>query len=227
MAADKQPRYFRFLRGEVLPRGKKVLLHRNVVVAIIVAIASASLSMVLPGSTTFPNATFTTYCTATVTYAALSFGGAMTCAILAVSLPVDRLLMTMVVNSTGNGGPYIPTQDGVVAKGTGDRALPGHFGKDFRSWYADLVFTYLWTAVAQLILAVSSMICLALMGDTPLAPEHFHVGTSLALLVMAGTTTFAVLQLASCLKTLMQFARRRDDFIRSDLVAGGHTNSEG
>ena len=115
--------WFRFFRREVLPRGRSVFLHRNVRLATSLAIVVATGIRFIPRAAPFPAITFSDFCTATLVFSGLSYGGAMTCSVLAIGLPADRVfLATMAVNSTQRGAVlYRPVSDGLVRQS--DRGL--------------------------------------------------------------------------------------------------------
>lgn len=216
---SSSPRLFRFLRREVLPRWRSVFLHRNAIVALAAGVGVATamqLSTAGPAGTAI---TFTDLCTATLAFAGLSFGGAMTCCVLAIGLPADRVLETMVVNAIDSETSYRPTETGLVDVSTG---LPvddaDRFGSNFRSLYSDLVFVFMITAVAQLLLACVSLICMASVGGSVLSPPKAQTGPFAALVVMISFCVYAIAQLASSLRALSSVARNRDSFLRADLV---------
>jgi hypothetical protein len=210
--------WFRFFRREVLPRWRGVFLHRNLWLSVSLGLGLALALRIVPTDAPFPAITFTDLCTATLAFAGLSFGGAMTSGVLAVGMPPDRVLRTMVVNSTDSETRYVITLEGVVEQGTKERAKRSDFPTGFRSLYSDLVFVFLYSAVAQLLLAVTSMACIAAIGGSFLSPERFAWQAFIGLSAITGVSTYAVLQLASSLKALSSVARNRDSFMRADLL---------
>lgn len=167
---------------------------------------------------------FSTVSGALTAFAGLSFGGCITSATVAIALPNDRLLATMSLNSMDkatSGITVAKTDAGLVAKDrsgkTPDKSL---FDSTFRSHYVELIFTFVYTAYVQLLLAVISVVVLLLQGSQPLAQESCNFGTRISLFVLVATFVYSLLQLIASLETLVSIGKIRDIYARSDLIDG-------
>lgn len=209
--------WFRFLRQEVLPRGTAVIFHRNVNSALALSLLSCTGVWFIPDSGSFPVTKFSELATATLAFAGLSFGGAIGAVLMAIGLPTGPMFDTMVVNSTASDRRFVVGESGPVDQ-EGNKMTKTHFDKSFRSLYLDLIFVFQMAAVAQLMLAVTSVLVLVFVGASAIRPETPAWTPAIALAAMTFFTSYAVLQLASSLRALNGLARNRDLYHRRSLL---------
>lgn len=164
--------------------------------------------------------TFSSVSTALLAFAALSFGGCVTGATVAIALPNDRLLTTMAVNGSGRSAVRVSVVDGALAAidEDGQRVTSGDYAKDFRSYYSDLVFTFIYSGVIQLILALASVVVLVLLGDqTVAAASGCDWWRRISTFTLATVFIYSLLQLMASLSALLSIANSRDRYARADL----------
>lgn len=208
------------VRRQVFPRLGEVLRHPNFVVSVSVGIATFIVTWLADLSAPYPVIAFKDLTGATLTFAGISFGGAVAGATLALSLPASTLFYNMVLNSTRGGGTRRQwTGDSIAIAGPqGVHEHKAHeFEPSFISLYSELIFVFLLTAFAQLALAVSSVGCLVMLGNSQVnPPEGWLPRAALAVLLM--TFTYAVLQMYATLKAVFNVAELRDKYERNNLV---------
>ena len=202
------------------PRGKEVLLHRNVAFAVLGASVMTLLITFFGSDLGTSKLTYSTVSTAMLAFAALSFGGCVTGATVAIALPNDRLLTTMAVNGTGH--PRVRVEPGLApvnAVGDNDEKVSAEdYPKDFRSYYADLEFTFIYSGVVQLVLALASVMILVLLGEQTIAAEcTCDVWRKAANFSMAAVFIYSLLQLMATLSALLSIANSRDRYARAAL----------
>ncbi|WP_442544991.1 hypothetical protein ACSBOX_04485 [Arthrobacter sp. KN11-1C] len=166
--------------------------------------------------------TFATVSGALTAFAALSFGGCVTSATVAIALPSDRLLATMSLNSLGKANPdirVIKSDSGLVAVDReGQKPDKALFDSTFRSHYVELIFTFVYSAYVQLMLAVISVVVLLLQGPQALAQQGCNFGSRVSLFILVAAFIYSVLQLIASLEALVSIGKIRDKYSRSDLL---------
>lgn len=209
-----------FWKRHLWPRRHEVFFHRHVAYSVL---GGAALALVLTfwgSSLGASKLTFSTVSTALLAFAALSFGGCVTGATVAIALPNDRLLTTMAVNGRGQR-PVRVTAVGDAVRAEHRDGVPARsseYPKDFRSYYADLVFTFIFAGVIQLVLALTSVLVLVLLGDQTVAAacscDWWRKASNFSL---GAIFIYSLLQLMSSLSALLSIANSRDKYARANL----------
>lgn len=223
-------KYFRFFRGEVWPRKRQVFLHRNFLMALLVAFLSGLAAIYLPKNGAIPATTFRDLCTATLAFGALSFAGSLTGATVAVNLPPDRVVAAMVLNDVHLGARFkvekTPSGFKINPTDGGDLPTKDNYKPPFHSLYSDLVFTFLVTSAAQIIMAVTSLVVFALIGGMSISPNPYNRAAVIGLAAVSGTSAYAIFQLLSSMKALSSLAARRESFFRAELMSSSDNKAE-
>lgn len=211
-----------FFARQVWPRRDQLFLHRNVTISMLVASLATLGNSFFGTQIGLDKVTFSTVSGALTAFAALSFGGCITSATVAIALPNDRLLATMSLNSLDSGSTKVivrKEESGLVATDlAGNSASQKWFSGDFRSHYVELIFTFVYSAYVQLMLAVVSVVVLLLQGSLAVAREGCDFGGRLSLFVLGFIFVYSLLQLVASLEALVSIGNVRDKYSRSDLV---------
>ena len=164
--------------------------------------------------------TYSDVSSALVAFAALSFGGCVTGATVAIALPNDRLLMSMAINGSGHPVSRVSEKRGRLRakRSDGTSAKPSDYAQDFRSYYADLVFTFIYAGFIQLLLALCSVLVLLATGDQVMSSScNCSWWRNAATLLLSTVFIYSVLQLMSSLSALLGIANNRDKYARAEL----------
>lgn len=209
-----------FWSRHLWPRRREILFHRHVAYSVVGGSVITLLITFLGDNLGVSKLTYSSVSTALLPFAALSFGGCVTGATVAIALPNDRLLMTMAVNGKGHLGTRIIEKRGrLSAKRPDDtNARSSDYSKNFRSLYADLVFTFIYAGVIQLIMALCSVLVLVLVGDQTVASScSCDWWRKASILLLSTIFIYSVLQLMSSLSALLGIANSRDKYARAQL----------
>ncbi|MCT2281862.1 hypothetical protein M3G91_30125 [Micromonospora chalcea] len=152
-------------------------------------------------------------------FSALGFGAATAATILALSIPRGRLYLTMIVNGKGAPRAVIRSDENVVAADpTGAPLLPSdQYGAEFRSYYGDLIFVFLWTMASQLAVGAIGLLYLAVVGDLNMVDQAHCVRSRLSFFVMATSVSYAMLQMGSLIRAIADYARNQEQYDRRGL----------
>jgi hypothetical protein len=208
-----------FWAREIWPRRNALFWHRNVLYSVLLSAAitfvtnrwSADIALVPP--------TFEVVTTALVAFAALTFGGCIAGATLAIALPGDRLLATLVLNNLEVAGIKVrlSEQDGSLVPEFSEQGAPRYLD-GFKSNYANLVFTFIYSAFVQLFLSAVSIVTALIVGDRRLFGCGCDWVSTVLMFSLLLTAFYSFLQLAACLRALYSIASLRDKYLRADLV---------
>lgn len=209
-----------FWSRHLWPRRRELFFHRHVAYSILGGSATTLLITFFGENLGVAELTYSAVSTALLPFAALSFGGCVTGATVAIALPNDRLLMTMAVNGKGHLATRVIEKRGrLSAKRPDDTsAKSSDYGKNFRSLYADLVFTFIYAGVIQLVMALWCVLTLTLVGDQIVAAScSCDWWRKASIFSFATIFIYSVLQLMSSLSALLGIANSRDKYARAQL----------
>ena len=142
------------------------------------AVIAVAVTLAVP-RTTAANLTIREVSTAGLAYAALSFGACVTSAVLALAFPSEERLLKLA--STGRDGSLF-------------------------SHYSDLVFTFAWSAIAQLALVVAIALAYVFGGEGVLWPENPHLTHVVLFVAAMFVTAYSVIRLFNVVATLVTLA---------------------
>ncbi|MBM7490115.1 hypothetical protein JOD64_001337 [Micromonospora luteifusca] len=212
-------RYFRFARLHLGPRFSDTVLHRNMSISLIGAGALTFAAFRLGFFPALEKIAVKDFVAGLLAYSALGFGASTAAAALALSIPKTTYYYTMIVNGPGSPVVTIDAEGKPNARNPEEQHLlvPKHYGSGFRSLYGDLVFTFLWTMVAQLSLGVGAMAYFAIAGDVNLV-DHSHCLRSRAgFFLVVAIIIYALLQMLALLRAMADYALLQEAFDRRKL----------
>lgn len=218
-----------FFTREIWPRRDQLFFDGGAAASILLA-GIATFSLNRWGhlwAVTIP--TFGDLATGLIAFSAITFGGCVAGATLAVALPSGRTLSVLAIN--GDDGPprrlLAKGKKLVAVNATDDSPVkPEDFPKRFRSRYKDLVFLFVYSAYVQLALLGVALCILLVHGDQPLygCGCSWWLASSLASLL--AIALYSLSALLSCLKALFNLGEIRDSSIRGSAVEGTSTEFE-
>jgi hypothetical protein len=151
-------------------------------------------------------------------FSALGFGAATAATVLALGIPRGPLYYTMIAN--GKGAPRVR----IIGEKRAEAVDPmwplltsEQYGQRFRSFYGDLIFTFLWTLGTQLALGIASILYFGIAGDLKMVDCSQCRRSSIGLFLITAVTTYAILQLGSLLRAMADYARNLELYDRRDL----------
>ncbi|MEV6366783.1 hypothetical protein AB0L86_07810 [Micromonospora musae] len=152
-------------------------------------------------------------------FSALGFGAATAATILALSIPRGRLYFTMIVNGKGAPRAIIRSDDKVEAADPADSPLlpSERYGAEFRSYYGDLIFVFLWTMASQLAVGAIGLLYLAVVGDLNMVDRVQCNRSRLSFFVMIAAVSYAMLQMGSLIRAIADYARNQEQYDRRGL----------
>lgn len=223
------PAFFGFTRRYVLPRLSDTLSHRNVTISLLLAGALTFASVHLGWFPAFKEAEVKDFVAGSLAFSALGFGAATAATVLALSMPRSRLYLTMIVN--GQGAPrarVTPNKEQELVEAVDEPLLDlSQYGREFRSYYGDLIFVFLWTMAAQLFMGIASLVYFALAGDLNMVDSDHCRRASVGLFVVSTATSYAVMQLGSLIKALADYAANQEQYDRVHLLTHYQKGSGG
>ncbi|MBF0722355.1 hypothetical protein [Sanguibacter inulinus] len=206
-----------FFAKDVWPRRKSVFKHRYFIGSVFVAMAVSLLAPHMPAVAEGPNVTFGQVATANLAFGALSFGVSSAGALTVLTLPSDRLLAAMMLNSV-DGEPVrvVKGIEGFEFKQSG-QDISGTLPIPKQSIYADLLFTLLYSASIQILLALVSVILLFTLGGTEITADQPSLSQSAGLGAISGLSFYVLLQLTAVIRALSNIGRNRERFAQEEL----------
>jgi hypothetical protein len=162
-----------YIRGQVKPRVSAIALTPRAWIPVVVGIL---LGVGLPFFVTV-DVEISDLASVGINYAALSFGGCITGAVLAVSLPSERRVRSWASARYRNG---------------------------YLSRYGDLVFWLTWAAISQLAVLFVSIVAVVAGGDEHVIPADAYLSHRLLLGFSIAVFFYAVGQLLTLVGTLSQ-----------------------
>ncbi|WP_433535782.1 hypothetical protein ACQPZK_28105 [Micromonospora sp. CA-249363] len=224
----KDPGLLGFTRRYVLPRLGDVVSHRNVSISLLLAGALVFTSFRLGWFPALKEAEVKDFVAGSLAFSALGFGAATAATVLALSMPRSRLYLTMIVN--GKGAPRAR-----IASGAGQELVEAvdeplfdaeKYGRNFRSYYGDLIFVFLWTMAAQLFMGIMGLVYFAIAGDLKIVDDEQCHRSRVGLFLVVFATSYAVMQLGSLIKALADYAASQEQYDRVRLLAPQQSSDE-
>lgn len=207
-----------FFKNAVKPRLRKILTHRNSAVSFLVAFAVwiAFGQIRLPSTT--PSISVLDAAGPILTFTAMGFAVAVTALALILALPLNRAVALMLVNTENDEVVQVIEVDGLLMAAnpktnvrlTAIRTAPETSG------YLNLVFVFVWTAVANVVASLTAIAAAVIVGNDLLLSSDAPV-THLIISVVAGTLTYATLQMFTALSTVFEVAEIFQAFSRRQL----------
>ncbi|MET8062470.1 hypothetical protein [Micromonospora sp. NPDC005313] len=152
-------------------------------------------------------------------FSALGFGAATSATILALSIPRGRLYFTMIVNGKNAPRAVVRNNDKVEAVSSTEAPLfpSERYGAEFRSFYGDLIFVFLWTMASQLAVGAISLLYLAVVGDLNMVDQTHCNRSRLSFFIMTAAVSYAMLQMGSLIRAVADYARNQEQYDRRGL----------
>ncbi|WP_155848450.1 hypothetical protein [Arthrobacter sp. 35W] len=215
-----------FLKLAVLPRWRAILVHKNLwisaVFGILVWISLTFLSIPpIAQSVLVRDAT-----PLVVAFTSMGFGVSITAVALVLALPLNRAVGLTIVNSVG-GEPVgiVKVSERLIARnpttGVVYEKIPGNRSQ---TGYLNLVFTFVWTAMANVWAALAAIVATVLNGNSELLTSGFTFGHLLTAIV-AAFLVYATMQLFSALLTVYQVAKLFQSFSILEIEENGRNGS--
>lgn len=205
-------------RSAVRPRLQKIVLHRNAVfstvaaLAVWVAFGTIRLPSIAPSikvlDATGPVLTFT----------AMGFAVSVTALALVLALPLNRATALMMVNTDGPGAVQIVENEGLLKAADPQTNAPlATIPTDpASSGYLNLVFVFIWTAVANVAASLFAIGAAVTVGNDLLLSSESPV-THVVVASVFGSLLYATMQMFSALLTVFQVAETFQAFSRHQL----------
>ncbi|WP_141719484.1 hypothetical protein [Micromonospora peucetia] len=221
MTSSKQSRvrYFRFTRSHLGPRFSDTVFHRNVSISLLGAGVLTFAAFQLDFFPALTKIAVKDFVAGLLAYSALGFGASTAAAALALSIPKTSYYYTMIANGPGAPEVVIGPDDKPRARNPDEQHLltPARYNSRFRSLYGDLVFTFLWTMVAQLTLGVGAMAYFAIAGDANMVDPSHCLRSRLGFFMVISIIIYALLQMLALLRAMADYARLQETFDRRKL----------
>jgi len=216
----RRPVLFGFTRRHALPRLRDTLFHRNVTISLTFAGILTFVAFRIGWFPALQEAEAKDLVAGILAFSALGFGAATAATVLALSMPRSRLYLTMIVN--GKDAPrarVISNKSGEDIEAVKEPLWePWRYNTGFRSYYGDLIFVFLWTMAAQLIMGAASLVYFAIAGDARIVDIEHCRRAGLGFFLVSSTITYAIMQLGSLIKALADYAARQEQYDRALLI---------
>ncbi|MDG4791851.1 hypothetical protein O7626_39240 [Micromonospora sp. WMMD1102] len=220
--AMPRQRTFRFTRRYLLPRLWETILHKNAALSVLFSGALTFLAFRFAWVPALQKVAVKDLVAGMLAFSALGFGAATAATVLALGIPRGQLYYTMITNGPGAPRARITKTDtGWQAEAVDPDEEPllesKLYGQRFRSFYGDLIFTFVWTLGAQLGLGVVSLLYFAIAGDLNMVDCSNCRRSSLGLFIMASATIYAILQMGSLLRAMADYALNQEIYDRREI----------
>lgn len=213
-------RLFGFTRRHLTPRLEETLTHRNVIISLCVAGVMTFVGFRLHWLPALTKVAVKDFVAGVLAFSALGFGAATAATMLALSASRNSLYLTMIVNGTGAPRARVNAAGQVESRDPAGTPLLSslEYGSNFRSFYGDLIFVFLWTMSAQLLMGVGGLFYLVLDGDLNMIDCSNCRRSSIGFMVSVATVCYAMLQMSSLIRAIADYARNQEAYDRRDLL---------
>jgi len=215
------------LQSAVRPRWREIVFHRNALcsLAISLTIWVAFGNVRLPALA--PSVKILDATGPVLTFTAMGFAVSVTALALILALPLNRAVALMLVNTDSDEPVQISERGGKLMASdpkTNEvfRAIPTQTST---TGYLNLVFVFVWTAVANVCASLVAIFAAVMVGNELLLSSE-SPAAHLIVAVLAGSLAYAALQMFSALLTIFEVAEFFQELSRHQLQVNARQETD-
>lgn len=214
------------LNSAVKPRWRKIILHRNALWSLGAALAvwGAFGNVRLPAIA--PSVKVLDATGPVLTFTAMGFAVSVTALALILALPLNRAVALMLVNTETDEPVQISEVDGklMASDPKTNKPLQSIPTQTSTTGYLNLVFVFVWTAVANVWASLVAILAAVVVGNELLLSSESPV-THAIVAILSGSLTYASLQMFAALLTIFEVAEFFQGLSRHQLQVNASTQS--